>query len=121
MRETLKKLNNKRLKFYADFVRYGTKSSFRGAPKITLLFSNIRDEKMNPMCDHIWFTTNKQFEFFNFSEGDIVSFEARVKKYKKGYRGRREDVDNPPAIDYRLSNPTKIIQHTYLSDELTLF
>lgn len=121
MREGLKNINGVRKRFVATFVRYGIKPAYRGAPIVTLLFENVRDKHKQVYADHIWFTTCKGFEKYNFNEGDNISFDARVKHYYKGYRGRREDVDNPISKDYKLSHPNNIIKHeTINSAQLTL-
>jgi len=110
MRKELGNINGTRKRFIGTFVRYGTKSAYRGAPITTLLFSNIRDVHGKVYSDHVWFTTTKGFEQYNFNEGDNVCFDARVKEYWKGYRGNREDVFSPVTKDYKLSHPNKIVK-----------
>jgi hypothetical protein len=108
LREELKNIDGIRTKFTAVFVRYGTKPAYKGPPIKTLLFENVRSQLDQQVTDHIWFTTNKQFEKYAFDAGDLISFEARVKPYLKGYRGSRGDVDSYPSKDYKLSHPTNI-------------
>ena len=91
MRKELQDINGTRKRFIGTFVRYGSKKAFKGAPITTLLFTNIRDAGGKFYSDHIWFTTTKGFEKYEFKEGDNVCFDARVKSYIKGYRGYRED------------------------------
>jgi hypothetical protein len=50
----------------------------------------------------------KQLAALDLQIGDVISFQARVTAYEKGYKGYRDDVYKPIEIDYRLSNPTKI-------------
>lgn len=112
MREKLKNIEGVRKRFIATFVRYGTKSAYRGYPIVTLLFENVRDKHGDIFSDHIWFTTNKTFEKYSFNEGDNIVFDARVKTYYKGYKGHREDYDLPPVTkDYKLSHPNNIVWH----------
>jgi hypothetical protein len=95
--------------FRAEFVRYGSKSSFTGWPVRTLLFKDVKlDGKI--VTDHLWFTMTKGFGTLGTLEpGDLVDFHARVTEYAKGYRGHRDDVDAAPiGTDYRLSRPTMI-------------
>jgi hypothetical protein len=113
MREQLKNINGVRKKFVATFSRYGSKAGWKGYPITTLLFVNVRDVRGKVYTDHIWFTTNKGFEKYNFNEGDNVCFEARVKEYYKGYYTERRK-------DYRLSHPNKITA-SQQAKELTLF
>lgn len=111
MRKQLKKIEGERHTFAGTFVRYGSKSAYRGAPIKTLLFHDICDSTGAEVAGHIWFTDTKGFDRAGpFVEGDRVQFDARVTEYTKGYKGRREDVwmENPLRTDYRLSWPTKI-------------
>ena len=111
MREELKKINGARQRFIATFVRFGTKSGYKGRPIKTLLFENICDVNGNQRSDHVWFTTGKQFEALELAEGDRVCFDARVKSYVKGYKGRRDVDAAPVSTDYKLSHPNNIIKH----------
>jgi len=111
MRKGLQKLDGQRRTFAGTFERYGSKTSYRGPPKVTLLFSNICDSSGREVADHVWFTETQGFKRLGtLEQGCRVQFDARVTEYTKGYRGRREDVwmDNPPRTDYRLSYPTKV-------------
>lgn len=121
MRKELQKINGKRQRFTGEFERYGEKISF-GYKKITLLLVNIKDERGNLLTDHLWFTVGKQLKNLDLKEGDKVSFDARVKSYIKGYRGRREDADLPPVTkDYMLSNPNNFCKHISEGSQGTLF
>lgn len=111
MRKELQNIAGVRQRFTAQFVRFGTKPSYKGAPTITLLFGNVRDKRQKQYTDHIWFTNNLGFKKLNLQPGEQISFDARVKKYTKGYRGRREDVEAPISTDYKLSHPNNIVKH----------
>lgn len=110
MRTKLKKFNEVRKRFKATFVRFGTKSGFK-YPLPTILFENVIMLSTNKkITNHLWFNLTKQFNELDLKEGDVVEFDARVKKYIKGYQGRREELEfeNPIEEDYKLSHPTKI-------------
>lgn len=113
MRQELKNIENVRQRFIAKFVRYGSKKSFKGHPIKTLLFEEIKDSKGKEVADHVWFTTGKQFEKLNIQPGEKICFDARVKHYIKGYRGRIDDeYDHKPVEkDYKLSHPNNIVKH----------
>lgn len=106
MRKKLKNLDEQRITVFGVFDKFGTKTNFKGYPEQTALFVNLIDENDNELCDHIWFTVGKRIASLNLKYGDIVSFEARVKKYVKGYVNFREYIDER-TIDYKLNNPTK--------------
>ena len=123
MREGLKNINGVRKRFIATFERYGKKAAYKGLPITTLLFLNLRDVHGDKFCDHVWFTTCKGFEQYEFNEGDNISFDARVKEYYKGYRGRRDEYYDdvmPISKDYKLSHPNNIIKNT-IAKALQLF
>ena len=110
MREKLQKLEGKRKKFTARFVRYGVKT-FKEHQKRTILLTNVEcttDKRI--CCGHIWMNMTKEFAKIDFIEGDRISFMARVKKYYKGYRGHKEDIqyEKPIEKDFKLSHPTKV-------------
>lgn len=56
--------------------------------------------------DHLWLNMSKDFEHMDLHKGDVVSFDARLKRYWKGYRSY--DYDSEMEIDYQLEQPTKI-------------
>jgi hypothetical protein len=108
MRSELAQWEGHRREFQGVFVRFGSKSGFKH-PLTTILLKDIRDVRTGQVVtDHIWFTLGKGFERLSLRENDIVRFWARVTKYLKGYKGRREVEDKPLEQDYRLSFPTKL-------------
>ena len=111
MRHKLEQIDGKRIQVFAEVGRFGTKSSYKGYPKETICFIDLKNAIGEPLCDHVWFTSGKRIQELGLSVGDKVSFFARVSKYVKGYRGNRDDMyDAPPvSIDYKLNNPTQIV------------
>lgn len=107
MRQELKKINGKRSTFTAVVVREGLKR-FRHHETKTLLLRDIRDGQGNLVADHLWFNLTKGFEDACLDPGDMVCFDARVKPYTKGYKGRRDCGCGVAQLDYKLSNPTNI-------------
>jgi len=108
MRKELKKLDDERDVFRGVFSKYGLKTGYKGPSTETLLLVSIRDANSNLICDHLWFNLTKGFEKLGaLKKGEIVQFEARVKKYRKGYINKRAGIDQS-TFDYKLSNPTKI-------------
>lgn len=109
MREQLKRIEGNRQAFIGTFERFGKKSGWNGKELKTVLFKEIKDLSGKLICDHIWFNYTKGFESQGLAHGDCVMFQARVKKYWKGYKGYRDNYDLPPIEkDYKLSHPTKI-------------
>jgi hypothetical protein len=101
MRDSLAVLGNVRSTFTGTFERRGCKASFRHQ---TVLLLDIRDSGGVLVADHLWFNRAKGFcALGNLRPRDVLRFDARVREYKKGYRGRR-------ATDYKLSYPTKIVR-----------
>lgn len=110
MRKKLSNMSGERRRFCGWFVRYGTKPAYRGPDLRTVLLADVTDVVSGEVVtDHLWFNLTKGFAALGeLGEGDIVSFDARVTGYQKGYRGRRDDVYKPVERDYRLERPTKI-------------
>jgi hypothetical protein len=110
MRKALQKMDAERGKFTAIFECYGSKMAFRGRTDTTLLFREVRNSEGMLVADHLWFVTNKEFEKYSFRKGDMISFEARVKEYKKGYQGLPGGMNKPAKTDYKLSHPTRVLK-----------
>lgn len=109
MRSALKQINGQRIVFRGNFSRYGTKSSYRGKPKVTILLLDVKDQSGKTVSDHLWLNRTKGIQSIEpLREGDVIEFKARVKKYTKGYRGYREEIawEKPIRRDYKLSHPT---------------
>lgn len=107
MREGLVTRNGRRGKFTAVVSRFGQASGWQGRPLKTVLLTDVRDESGATVTDHLWFKVGTWSA--ELKPGDKVSFEARVRSYKKGYRGYREDDElPPPSVDYRLAFPSKV-------------
>lgn len=113
MREELAKLDGSRRRFQGAVDRFGVKAGWKHS-LVTVMLKDVSDCATHKIVtDHLWFTLHTRFASLDLVVGDVVSFDARVTKYEKGYRGRRDFDDAPPVeIDYRLSFPTKIIKAT---------
>jgi hypothetical protein len=110
MRFSLEGLEGKRLMFIATFWHYGTFQTYRGAGR-TILLKCIRDVKGRLLADHVWINYTPSFDLAGeLRQGDIVTFDARVGKYIKGYFGERiEDrLAHPACEDYRLNYPHNV-------------
>ena len=104
MRKQMRPLEFERKRFRGTFVRYGSKWAWDGSGLVTtLLLRDITDVASGRVvADHLWFNLTKGFEALgDLWRGDVIEFDARVKRYSKGYAGLRE-------VDYKLSHPTKI-------------
>jgi hypothetical protein len=108
MRAALQKIDTERDSFTGVFSKYGLKSNYKGPSTSTILLVNIRDSNGHIVCDHLWFNLTKGFENTGpLAKGDVLRFEARVKRYRKGYVNQRVNIDHT-TFDYKLSHPTKI-------------
>jgi len=107
MRKELSKIEDVRATFTGIFVRFGEKNGYKGMVP-TVLLKEVCDESGKQVCDHLWFNLTLGFDRLNLKGGELVEFKARVKRYIKGYQGRREDVYVPIESDYKLSHPTKL-------------
>lgn len=104
MRKGLQIVDGDRLSFTGTIGRYGGK----GGGRYTILLVDVEFLDGTPATDHIWFNLTKGFKSLRLKPGERVFFDARVKPYTKGYRGRKMGVDRPISVDYKLSHPTKI-------------
>jgi hypothetical protein len=115
-REQLGELYGKRLRFTATFERTGTKHAYRGCGTLgggldeTVLFSQVTLGG-RVVSDHLWFTMSGELDWLDLHKGDIVSVDARVDHYMKGYER--------DSYDYKLSRPTKGWNHTQWGERPT--
>ena len=108
MRRKLIASEGQRKKFSAIFSRVGKKLNFKGYSEETILLRNVVDMETNEMItDHLWINFTKTFETLVLEEGVMIEFEARVKKYSKGYVNARLGIDSSKK-DFKLSHLTKI-------------
>jgi len=109
MRTKLAEREDVRSVFQGTFARFGLKNGWKGRQEQTVLLVDICDARGAPICDHLWFNLTQGIAALNLQPGESITFRARVKQYRKGYRGYREDDDlPPPATDYKLSHPTQV-------------
>ena len=107
MRELLEPFEGQRLRFSAVVERFGSKPGYKGHDLETILFKNVRVELSGELVtDHLWFVVGKWSA--DLRTLHLVTFDARVTSYVKGYRGRREVYDSPLELDYRLERPSKV-------------
>ncbi|MGE5430412.1 MAG: hypothetical protein ACM3QX_05020 [Syntrophomonadaceae bacterium] len=113
MRGRLKAIDGERQTFYGEFVRLGVKSGYKGTEE-TVLLKGIHDISGKFITDHLWFNLTKGFEKLNLKAGDKIQFDARVRSYTKGYKGKLAGVLNPAkaveSTDFKLSHPTRILK-----------
>ncbi|VVC06125.1 Uncharacterised protein [uncultured archaeon] len=110
MRKELKKMDGKRMRFRATVERFGTKSSYCGFPKKTILLKNVCfADSGNLATEHLWFTVGQWADWLEI--GATFEFDARIDQYNKGYQGRRAEEYGLEShqIDYHLERPTKIV------------
>ena len=95
--------SNTRERYIANVERMGIKSnSFKGYPERTILLKNVvNTNTKEEVTDHLWFTVGKRLKELNLKSGDVISFNARVSLYRKGYRKE--------SRDYKLNNMSKIV------------
>ena len=108
LRKNLEKLDGVRGEFTATFVRFGSRTNYKGYSEETILLKDVRSTESNSIVtDHLWFSYTKGFQSIALTPGAMIIFDARIKKYLKGYVNKRIAVDQRKE-DYKLSHPTRI-------------
>ena len=108
MRKALADKEGERRSFHATFARFGSKQGYQGYKEETILLKNIVDIVTNKIiADHAWFNFTKSFQRLKLTEGMHITFDARIKEYRKGYVNKRYGIDQRKK-DYRLSHPTNV-------------
>ena len=83
MRKELIKHQDKKLFIIGTIERYGLKKQYIGGETPTMLLKNVKIEE--EIIDHLWINVGKTLSKLNIREGSIISFEAWIKGYYKGY------------------------------------
>lgn len=103
MRDQLIPLNEWRGTFRGTFERYGLKKG----NKVTVLLKNIVFmDTQELVTDHIWMNDTlgmQNLTLQKLEKGQIVEFDARVQKYRKGSIAR----NIPVSYDFKLTRPTQ--------------
>lgn len=112
MRYKLEKYLGTRITIVASVKRYGARVDYVGNQIKTILLGGVKTLDGDDLTDHIWFTCGKSFENLRLQIGDTIQFQAKPKRYMKGYVGRRDVDDRPIQQDIKLCNPTKIVKRS---------
>lgn len=98
MRKELECRSGKTIRVRARIERYGTVND-----SVYLLTDVCEATTGHLLTDHLWMPIGEWAAGFRM--GDIISFDATVEPYVKGYFGRRADIlteKASPSLDYHL-------------------
>jgi len=107
MREPLRLREGDRIRVRATVSRMGRRPT-------VLLVNGVDAGTGEALFDHLWMTTGAwaripwRDRWRAMQPGDVIEFDARSGPYLKGYFGRRQDVDRPPELDWKLARPTRL-------------
>lgn len=110
MRKKLRKIGSKtRNRYKGTVVRFGIKPNpFSNFSEKTILLKNIiKMDSQKVIADHLWFTVGKQLKELNLKARDVISFNARVGSYKKGYKHDEKDYNLKYMTKIKLENKQK--------------
>jgi hypothetical protein len=112
MRKELIELQNQKLKFYGKLQRYGLKNQYIGGQIPTMLLTEIELDIKTAILpslkiDHIWLNVGKTVISKDVPELSIISFQAWVKPYRKGYINYSEGLTEK-QIDIGLNRISQI-------------
>lgn len=112
MRTDLQPLEGKRATFIATFSRRDVFKTKWGL-QVKVVLKDVEDIQFKPLTDHVSITDQDSLQLMAFlKEGDLIVFNAGVRKYRKGYYG--DDIDirlrHPDSVDYTLCDVRDIIK-----------
>lgn len=101
MRQKLKELCGKRMRFIAHVVREGIRPNGYEDGQVghaeTLVLSHVMTpDDAEELAGHIWLDKTNEFAV---EEGDIISFDAVVRSYTKGKQSRDYALRDPSGIE----------------------
>ena len=106
MKKELQKYSRQRLRFIGTISRFGSRNSPAGKVKqSTVLLLDVHLDRDNEfIAEHVWLRAGRRSK--KLRVGDEILFEARVKRYQKGYKGVHLcEKDSQIREDYRLEKP----------------
>jgi hypothetical protein len=109
MRDELKKLEGKKLKYKATFSRFGKKEKY---PKEqTILLKDIY-QGTKLVAEHVWVDSSPDFEVLHYSsrlkEGVVLEFRAVARPYRKDAVFRATGLTHNLEIDSTLTEIEKV-------------
>ena len=71
--------------YLAEFAGYGSKETNGKTERVkkTVILKNIMDDQYQEVSKHMWMTETNKFTKLNIEPGDIISFDATVRGYKR--------------------------------------
>ncbi len=109
MRDELKKLEGKKLKYRATFSRFG-KNANNSEERTVLLKDAYRGSTL--VAEHIWADYGPDFMVLNYAsklnERTVLEFMAVARPYRKDARFRATGLDHNPEIDSSLTEIEKV-------------
>lgn len=109
MKKKLQHYSRRKLRFVATIDKLGWRNTPSRSKRIrTIMLKDVTVEKTGEdVADHAWVDCGKWS--LELKPRDKFSFEAKVQRYEKGYKGVvHNDDDIPIQDDYRFVNPTKV-------------
>ena len=105
MRTKLKTIGtDTRNRYIANVGRMGIMNPYKDELQRTMVLHNVkRADTGEVVADHVWLKVYTTLENLDLRQGDVISLNARVKPYMKGY------YLDAPELDYCLSYPSKIV------------
>src|SRR5687767_10666288 len=105
MRNELEKIEGERRRFRAVVEEFGVGRQAKRTETILLVDVRRTDDVAAVVADHLWLKMGAQFK--SVSLGDVIEFDAQVRRYEKGYLNFRLGIDET-TVDYRLSKPSNV-------------
>ncbi len=107
MRTKLRQRLHTRSRYTATFQRHGWRPGPH-VPIATCCFECVTDSDGEIVAGHLWLDAGAGFDALDLQPGDVVSFEARVKRYPKGYKGGVNEFVSRADYDYCLSGAVDV-------------
>jgi len=105
MRKKLEKIGtDTRNRYIANVGRMGIINPYKDELQRTMILHNVKCvDTGEVVADHVWLKVFIKLQRLDLRQGDVISLNARVKPYMKGY------YLDAPELDYCLSYPSKIV------------
>lgn len=108
MREHLIPYLGRRASYRARVIRLGWRPRTANLLEPTVLLGAVVDAAGLPVCDHVWLPLGRRLAAQDPRPGDVLTFVASARPYRKGRVRRPDGSVSAGRLDYKLAVPSAV-------------
>jgi len=108
MRDQLAINDGRRLACRARVQQFGTRPISSSCRERTVCLVDVAGADGGQLADHVWFPVGKRLAALDLRRGDVLTFTATVRAYRKKRTRRPDGSCTPGVLDYKLAAPAQL-------------